>query len=241
MGYVKTLLSHQETFMIRTLIASVLLLALPGPPSGLGDPMNRRGGLRAGGAAARTDQASDAFFNGKDFDGWEGLMEYWSVRDGAIVGKAPAEGLKFHTFLCSKKKYKDFELSFQVRITDGKGNSGVQVRSRLADPAKYAVAGPQGDIGRPFWGGLYGELDPGHWMKLPPQKVVREVLKPADFNDFSIKCLGKHVTIQLNGATTVNDNFPEMPDEGIIAWQLHADYPGMEAIVRNIQFKDLSQ
>ncbi|HEV3119372.1 MAG TPA: hypothetical protein VGY58_20115, partial [Gemmataceae bacterium] len=50
-----------------------------------------------GGDAARSD-----FFNGKDLEGWEGLNEYWSVQDGALVGTAPAEGLKFNTFLCSK-------------------------------------------------------------------------------------------------------------------------------------------
>jgi putative heme-binding domain-containing protein len=193
------------------------------------------------GTSCGPEQTSNDFFNGKDFDGWEGLMEYWSVQDGAIVGKAPAEGLKFHTFLCSKRKYKDFELSFQVRIKDGKGNSGVQIRSRIADPAKFAVAGPQGDMGRPFWGGLYGERDPGQWMRLPPQKLVREVVKPADFNDYSVKCVGKRVTIKLNGATTVDDHFPEMADEGIIAWQLHADYKDMEVTIKNIQFKDLSR
>src|SRR5438445_13524884 len=50
------------------------------------------------------DATKNDFFNGKDFDGWEGLMDYWSIKDGAIVGTAPAEGLKFNTFLCSKKK-----------------------------------------------------------------------------------------------------------------------------------------
>ena len=28
------------------------------------------------------------FFNGKDFEGWEGLLkEYWSIKDGAIVAQ----------------------------------------------------------------------------------------------------------------------------------------------------------
>jgi hypothetical protein len=196
---------------------------------------------RAGVAPARVAEGPEDFFNGKDFDGWEGLMEYWSVRDGAIVGKAPPEGLRFNTFLCSKKRYKDFELSLQVRIKDGKGNSGVQFRSRIVDPARYAVAGPQANMGRPFWGGLYGERDPGRWMKLPSQKVVREIVKPADFNDYFIRCVGKHVTIRLNGTTTVDADFPEVPDEGIIAWQLRADFKDMEVTFRNIQFKDLSR
>ena len=87
-----------------------------------------------------------AFFNGKNLDGWEGLTEYWSVKDGAIVGstEGPRE---FNTFLCSKNKYKDFEMNFQVRLKDGNGNSGVQIRSKIDNTKKFAVAGPQCDIG----------------------------------------------------------------------------------------------
>ena len=130
------------------------------------NPMFRRVGVGLRSVAPRAEEEPEAFFNGKNLDGWEGLMEYWSVRDGAIVGKAPAEGLKFNTFLCSKKKYKDFELTFQFRLKDGKGNSGVQFRSRIVDAEKFAVAGPQGNISKPFWGGLYGERDPGRWLKI---------------------------------------------------------------------------
>src|SRR5262249_2927306 len=192
-------------------------------------------------AAVRGNEESETFFNGKGLDGWEGLREYWSVRDGAIVGKVPAEGLGFRTFLCSRRKYKDFELSVQVRITDGKGNSGVQFRSRIVGAGKCAVAGPQGNMGLPFWGGLYGERDPGRWLRLPKQSVVRGVVKRAEFNDYVLKCVGNRVTIKINGTTTLDDHFPEIPEEGIIAWQLRGDYPGMEVTFRNIQFKDLSQ
>jgi hypothetical protein len=187
------------------------------------------------------DDSNSAFFNGKDLEGWEGLMDYWSVKDGALVGQAPPEGLKFNTFLCSKKKYKDFELSFQIRLKDGKGNSGVQIRSKIADKKHYAVAGPQADIGDIYWGSLYGEREPGRMLKAAPRDVVKNVLKPEDFNDYSIKCVGKHVTIKLNDATTVDDDFEIMADDGIIAWQLHAGYRGMEVTFKNIKFKDLSE
>jgi len=30
---------------------------------------------------------------GKDLNGWEGLKQYWSFKDGALIGSAP-EGLK---------------------------------------------------------------------------------------------------------------------------------------------------
>jgi hypothetical protein len=182
----------------------------------------------------------EKFFNGKDLTGWDGLPAYWSVKDGAIVGATP-EGLKFNTFLCSKKKYKDFELSFQVKLT-GKGwsgNSGVQIRSEVFDLEHLAVKGPQCDMGDVYWGSLYGEHF-GGMMKQAPGDLVKKVLKADDFNDYSIKCVGKHVTIKLNGETTVDEDFEKLPDEGIIAWQLHAGNP-MEVIFRKIEFKDLSE
>jgi hypothetical protein len=193
--------------------------------------------VAAGEGSSKSDSSS-SFFNGKDLAGWEGLMDEWTVKDGAIVGKVP-EGQKFNTFLCSKKKYKDFELSFQIRLKDGKGNSGVQIRSELVEPQHYTVKGPQADIGQEYWGSLYGELF-GGMMKKSPWDQVSKVLKPDDFNDYSIHCVGKHCTIKLDGVTTVDDDFPKMPDEGIIAWQLHGGMGEFEVTFRNIRFQDLS-
>jgi hypothetical protein len=185
------------------------------------------------------DDTNADFWNGKDLEGWECLPEYWSVKDGSIVGTAPAEGIKFNTFLCSKKKYKDFELSFQIRLKEGRGNSGVQIRSEIFDRKHYAVKGPQCDIGDVYWGSLYGEHF-GGMMKAAPTGLVKKVLKPDDFNDYWIKVAGKHVTIKLNGETTVDQDFPTLPATGIIAWQMHAGYPNMEVTFKDIKFKDLS-
>jgi hypothetical protein len=190
----------------------------------------------AAGAAPGQDDKGGAFLD-KDLSGWEGLKQYWSYKDGALVGSTP-EGLKHNTFLCSKKKYKDFELKFQVRLKDGKGNSGVQIRSEIADKEKFTVRGPQCDIGAQYWGSLYGELF-GGMMKASDAELVKKVLKKDDFNDYHIRCVGKHVTIKLNGQTTVDGDFEKMPAEGIIAWQLHSG-PPMEVTFRNIDFKDLS-
>ncbi len=172
-----------------------------------------------------------------DLSGWEGLMAYWSVKDGALVGSTP-KGLKFNTFLCSKAKYRDFELRFQVKMTGANPNSGVQIRSEVFDKKVFAVKGPQCDMGQIYWGSLYGEHF-GGMMKAADKDLVAKVLKKDQFNDYYIRCVGKHVTIKLNDAVTVDEDFPKLPEEGIIAWQLHAGGP-MEVVFRNIQFTDLS-
>lgn len=182
------------------------------------------------------DKSDAAFFNGKSLEGWEGLIdEFWKVDGGAIVGSAP-KGLKFNTFLCSKRTYKDFELSFRVKMTKG-ANSGVQIRSKIENPKTFQNAGPQCDIGQQYWGSLYGEHF-GGMMKAAPKDVVAKVVKEGDWNDYSIRCVGKHVTIKVNGAVTVDDDFPKMPEDGIISWQLHSG-PPMEVIFDRIVFKEL--
>src|SRR4051794_18366035 len=62
--------------------------------------------LLVGGPVQSADAPSD-FFNGKDLSGWQGLEKYWKVENGAIVGGSD-DKIPFNTFLCSKKKYKDF-------------------------------------------------------------------------------------------------------------------------------------
>jgi Domain of Unknown Function (DUF1080) len=169
-------------------------------------------------------------------DNWEGLKGYWTIDGDTVVGSSP-EGLKFNTFLCSKKQYKDFELKFQVRLKGGQGNSGVQIRSRVHDPKNLAVTGPQCDVGAGYWGSLYGE-NFGGMMKEAPRAEVEKVLKKDDFNDYHIKAVGKHVTISVNGVTCVDQEFPKMPEAGIIAFQLHAGGP-MEVTFKGVSFKEV--
>lgn len=183
------------------------------------------------------DDKGGKFFNAKDLTGWEGLTEYWSVQNGDLVGSAP-KGLKFNTFLCSKRKYRDFELSFEVKLTKG-ANSGVQIRSKIINDKTFAVGGPQCDMGQQYWGSLYGEHF-GGMMKAADPNLVKTVLKDGAFNSYSIKCVDKHVTIKLNGKTTVDQEFAKMPAEGIIAWQLHAGGP-MEVVFRNVRFTNLTR
>ncbi|MFL5338995.1 MAG: DUF1080 domain-containing protein [Gemmataceae bacterium] len=178
---------------------------------------------------------------------WEGLPELWKLEGSTVTGKSPEGGLKHNTFLCSKKPYKDFEMNFKIKLEGGNdANSGIQIRSQVVDKDKFIVAGPQCDIGAGYWGSLYGEkfdkegkVGGGHIMKLADAKKVNEVLKKDDFNDYRIKCVGKHLTVSINGVTTVDDDFPIMPEEGIIAYQLHVTKTPMTVTFKDIEFKEL--
>ena len=85
-------------------------------------------------------------FNGKDLTGWEGNKDLWSVEDGCITGRTPANPekpaesvLTHNTFLVWKAgTVKDFELTFEYRLE--KGNSGVQYRTHELEARRDDVA-----------------------------------------------------------------------------------------------------
>jgi hypothetical protein len=189
--------------------------------------------------ALRAIQVRDGIFLGDGLFNWVGLIkEHWRYDGTALVGSTGPKGIAFNTFLCSKKTYRDFELSFKVRLTGGAGNSGVQVRSWLVIPRTFAVAGPQCDIGEGYWGCLYGELFGG--MMREARREARDAVRAAGFNVYYIRCVGKRVTIRVNGETSVDEEFARLPEEGIIAFQLHGGAP-MEVTFRDIRFKDLTR
>jgi hypothetical protein len=189
-------------------------------------------------AASRADDTSEFLDPGN----WEGLTQYWKVEGTTVTGKTEKDP-GFNTFFCSKKKYTDFEMTFKVKLEGGKGNSGVQVRSKVLDgekqKGKYVVAGPQCDIGAQFWGSLYGEQF-GGMMKAAPADKVKAAVKQTEFNDYAIRVVGKKVTIKVNGETMVDEEFAKLPDDGIIAFQLHAGVP-MTVIFQDIKFTNLGK
>ena len=195
-------------------------------------------GLAAG--AARADDTADFL----KADNWEGLEQYWKIDGTKVTGDAK-EDPKFNTFLCSKTQYADFEMSFKVKMTGPKANSGIQVRSKVVDVKKFVVHGPQCDMGQQYWGSLYGEGVNG-MMLASPGDFVKKHVKEGDFNDYSIVVKGTHFTIKVNGETSVDKDFPTTPDKkptaesGVIAFQLHAGGP-MTVEFTDIKFTDLSK
>jgi hypothetical protein len=174
--------------------------------------------------------------DGQSLDGWSGLTKHWKAAEGAIVGTSDGS-IKFNTFLCTQKKFKNFELSVQVKLKGGVGNSGIQIRSEVLDKEKWTVKGPQVDIADKYWGSLYGEQF-GGMMKQADFPKLKPHLKPDDFNDLFIRVVGKKVTIKVNDVVTVDQEFEKLPTEGIIALQLHQG-PAMEVTFKGMKIKEI--
>ena len=172
-------------------------------------------------------------FNGKDLDGWVGYDEYWSVKDGVIVGKNKDE-VKVSTYLLTKRKFTDFRLTATVKLVKSEMHSGIAFWGRVApekgDEWTYAghlVMFPSG------WGmyDLYGRN--GLPVDAAPAKKVG---KQHDWNDLEILAQGNRVRVAVNGAPVIDWRDPE-PDrikEGPIGLQLHSNKEPQE-----VHFKDL--
>jgi hypothetical protein len=180
-------------------------------------------------------------FDGTSFEGWEGNLDHFRVEDGAIVGGNLKENIPRNEFLCTKQAYGDFELSLKVKLVGdpGRANAGIQVRSRRA-PSRHKVIGYQADMGQHYWGCLYDESRRSEVLAKPDPQLLAKALKPNDWNDYIIRCVGPRIQLWLNGHQTVDYTEPDDSIEraGIIGLQVHGG-PPMEAWYKDIKIKPI--
>lgn len=186
-------------------------------------------------AAAGADEAGfKPLFNGKDLTGWEGLPQFWSVKDSAITGQTTKENpAKGNTFLVWKAgEVGDFELHLSYKITanntKGFANSGIQYRSKIADKNYFVVGGYQADMeaGKAYSGILYEERGRGILAERGQKVVIQagandkpkiEVtgnlgnsadiqskIKPDDWNEYVVIAKGNHLQHFINGMQTID-------------------------------------
>jgi len=179
-------------------------------------------------AAAVSADEPTSIFDGKTLDGWvqyNGTATY-RVEDGAIVGKTTPGSP--NSFLCSKKHYADFELTFEVKV-DNALNSGVQIRSNCQGGAPDGrVNGPQVEIEASGKNGaeagyLYGEAA-GGWMTPKADLKPHKHFKDSEWNSFRIVAKGPRIQVWIND-TLISDltdeaKFKSHP-KGFLGLQVH--------------------
>jgi len=184
---------------------------------------------------------------GKTLKGWvqhNGTATY-RVEKGTVVGKT-SEGSP-NSFLCTKKKYSDFELEFEVKVDD-ELNSGVQIRSVSNKDIKNGrVHGPQVEIATNGTAGfIYGEaLGTGWLSKDRTNPKAMAAFKKGKWNKYRVVAVGKSIKTWVNGVPVADliDNKSNMPS-GFIGLQVHGIGKGTgpyEVRWRNIRLKDLSR
>ena len=172
-----------------------------------------------------------SMFNGKDLTYWQGLADYWEVKDGVISGHEEKAKSK-QTFLVFCKNVADFEMHCKFKFaatTEGKpaeGNSGIQFRSKLMDPKTSRVGGYQADFdaGNGFTGIIYDEAggaggrgimsnrgEKTTWdadNKRANEKLaessddIKKAIKAGDWNDVRLLVEDNHIQYWINGHMT---------------------------------------
>lgn len=87
-------------------------------------------------------------FNGESLDGWEGSGTIFRVESGAIVGGSLEKPIEESHYLCTEKKYGNFELKLAAKFVtnDLQVNGGISFRAKRV-PDSHEVMGYQADLG----------------------------------------------------------------------------------------------
>lgn len=186
---------------------------------------------------------SIALFNGRDLTGWNGDARLWSVVNGTIIGRTPPGGVPNATYLFSKEQFGSFDLRCDVKLIGNTADSGLMFRNVVVAPNRFLLAGPQCNIGPGIWGDfLIQGTRSGPFrtkpLAKPDQNRINKALRSDDFNSLRVKCVGKQVTMTLNGQEFVNGVFNDIPDVGVIGFQL---WPKSESIlqIKNVRITKL--
>ena len=172
-------------------------------------------------------------FNGKDLTGWEGDKKYWSVEDGAIVGKNTDE-VKVSTYLLTKQKFTDFRLTFEFKLAKSEMHSGIAMWGKLApekgDPFTYAGHLVMFPSGYGFYD-LYGRQSIHN-----NAAKAKKVGKQHDWNKMEILAQGNRIRFVLNGELISDwrEPEPERIKPAQIGLQLHSNKMPQEVEFKNL-------
>lgn len=192
-------------------------------------------------------------FNGKDLTDWENPYDWGKAE--VVDGEIHLTTDKAKWFLSTTKEYGDFILEVEIKMPEGKCNSGVMFR---AHKEKNKVFGYQAEVDpsdRKWSGGLYDEGRRG-WFISPLRGKAKskedkatsiadfreragDCFKRNDWNLYRIECVGDHLKISVNGVLTT-DCHDDKDASGYIAIQHHGE-KGQTYRFRNIRIMETKE
>lgn len=196
---------------------------------------------RPAASASISEEGFQSMFDGKSLDQWEGNMEWFRIEGDSIVAGSLEKKIPHNEFLCSKKRYEDFELRLEVKLRGQGQNAGVQFRTERI-PNHTEVSGYQADVGfafnRPVWGALYDESRRKKMLAEGPAETLPQWVKKDDWNELRIAAKGARIQIWLNGHQTIDyvEDDTSISRQGIIGLQIHSG-PPTEALYRKIRIQ----
>jgi serine/threonine protein kinase len=198
-----------------------------------------------------------SLFNGRDFSGWDGDPQIWSVKEGTIVATAGTSKERRPVALFWRDgTVDDFELQLSFRIKTG--NSGIYYRAKQL--LAHEVGGYQFEISGPQTGTLLEtgsdrtRRDPSRLGSITTARLidgkdkvkvegptessevdVKNAFRHTGWNDVVIIAQGNRIIHKLNGHTMVDvtDHSEKRPRSGVIALEVYG------AIPTTVQYRDI--
>jgi hypothetical protein len=184
-----------------------------------------------------------SLFDGRSFAGWEGdTTNTWRIQDGAIVGGSLTVQVPRNEFLTTTRPFGDFVLRVRFKLVGSEGfvNGGVQFRSRRLEKPAHEMTCYQADLGDKYWGSLYDESRRNKTLVAPEEKLIGEILKRGDWNEYEIRAEGPRIRLSINGRQTIDytEADAKIPREGLIGLQIHGGGKA-EAWYKDITIEEL--
>jgi putative membrane-bound dehydrogenase-like protein len=187
-----------------------------------------------------------SLFDGETLEGWhvrKGEEQWWTTRDGMIIGGSMKKKVPHNTFLATDKTYENFELEFDIKLEKGTGfmNSGLQMRS-IRMPNNSEMKGYQVDAGIDWWGKIYDESRRNRVIAEPVNpEALSKVTKDWDWNHYRIVAEGPRIRSWINGVAALDfiERAPGIPQNGLIGFQAHGGGT-FEVHLKNVTIKELA-
>lgn len=199
-----------------------------------------------------------SIFNGKNLDGWKGLVENpikrakmskkelnnaqakadaaaktsWIVENGELLFTGKGDNL------CTVKQYGDFEMLVDWKLFEGpEPDAGIYLRGtpqvQIWDTARVDVGAQVGS------GGLYNnQKNESKPLKIADQKI-------GEWNTFRIKMIGERVSVWLNGELVTNnvilENYWDRNQSIFPFEQIELQAHGSKVAYRDIYIKEIER
>jgi hypothetical protein len=143
----------------------------------------------------RTAKGYQPIWNGKDFEGWQGPLENYEIKDGAIVCK-PGKGGTIYT----KEEYRDFFARLEFKVPPG-GNNGLAIRYPGKGDTAYEGM-TESQILDDNYEKVRGKIDPrqSHGSAYGMAAAARGYQHPVgEWNFQEVWVKGSRIRVELNG------------------------------------------
>lgn len=161
-------------------------------------------------------------FDGKSLAGWKPQSKSDKIDIKVVDGEIQINSKGTNLWYSHEKVLKDFEIEAEAFMPEGAYNSGLAFRCQTGGKK---FTGYQCEIDRAKSGMIYAIGKGWVWPKGKDQaaqfaKMAGDSFKDGKWNQFKVRCEGKHIQIWVNGVKTA-DVQDDLFSEGVIAIQHH--------------------